>query len=78
MAQLNLLERAKEIAFKLNGNKREVIEVWFRGAKVWPKSELEYELKVDKSTVTLNQSNNWLDKIHVFAPEDTSWEFGND
>lgn len=35
MAQLNLLERATNILFRLNNKTRIVIDIWFRGQKIW-------------------------------------------
>ena len=36
MAQLNLLERATEAVVMLNGNRRQVLDMWLNGKKVWP------------------------------------------
>ena len=39
MAQLNLLERATEAVVMLNGNRRQVLDMWLNGKKVWPIDE---------------------------------------
>lgn len=72
MAQLNLLERATEAVVMLNGNCRQVIDMWLNGKKVWPMG-----LTVDKTFVTLNKDNNYHDTITVFAKDTAEWEFGN-
>lgn len=72
MAQLNLLERATEAVVMLNGNRRQVLDMWFNGKKVWP-----IELAVDKTLVILNKDNNYHDTITVFASDTAEWEFGN-
>lgn len=72
MAQLNLLERATEAVVMLNGNRRQVLDMWLNGKKVWP-----IELAVDKILVTLNKDNNYHDTITVFANDTAEWEFGN-
>lgn len=71
MAQLNLLERATEAVVMLNGNRRQVLDVWLNGKKVWP------ILAVDKTLVILNKDNNYHDTITVFASDTVEWEFGN-
>lgn len=71
MAQLNLLERATEAVVMLNGNRRQVLDMWLNGKKVWP------ILSVDKILVTLNKDNNYHDTITVFASGTVEWEFGN-
>lgn len=78
MAQLNLLERATDVSVILNNKKRDVMDIWFRGIKVWPKSESDPELSVDKNEVILNKSNNWSDVLKVFASNNQTWEFGID
>ena len=77
MAQLNLLERATEAVVILNGNRRQVLDMWLNGKKVWPIDEPVVELAVDKTLVILKDDNNYHDTIAVFANEDTKWEFGN-
>lgn len=77
MAQLNLLERATEAVVILNGNRRQVLDMWLNGKKVWPINEPVVELAVDKTLVILNDDNNYQDTIAVLANEDTKWEFGN-
>lgn len=72
MAQLNLLERATEAVVMLNGNRRQVLDMWLNGKKVWP-----IELAVDKTLVILNKDNNYHDTITVFASDTAEWEFGN-
>ena len=54
MAQLNLLERATEAVVMLNGNRRQVLDMWLNGKKVWPIDEPVVELAVDKTLVILN------------------------
>lgn len=71
MAQLNLLERATEAVVMLNGNRRQVLDMWLNGKKVWP------ILTVDKTLVILNKDNNYHDTITVFASDTAEWEFGN-
>lgn len=71
MAQLNLLERATEAVVMLNGNRRQVLDIWLNGKKVWP------ILTVDKTLVILNKDNNYHDTITVFASYTAEWEFGN-
>ena len=71
MAQLNLLERATEAVVMLNGNRRQVLDMWLNGKKVWP------ILTVDKTIVILNKDNNYHDTITVFASDTVEWEFGN-
>lgn len=71
MAQLNLLERATEAVVMLNGNRRQVLDMWLNGKKVWP------ILAVDKTLVILNKDNNYHDTITVFASDTAEWEFGN-
>lgn len=73
MAQLNLLERATEAVVMLNGNRRQILDMWLNGKKVWPINKLA----IDKTIVMLNNDNNYHDTITVFANEDTKWEFGN-
>lgn len=73
MAQLNLLERATEAVVMLNGNRRQVLDMWLNGKKVWP----IVELAVDKTLVILNKDNNYHDTITVFASDTAEWEFGN-
>lgn len=73
MAQLNLLERATEAVVMLNGNRRQVLDMWLNGKKVWP----IVELAVDKTLVILNKNNNYHDTITVFASDTAEWEFGN-
>lgn len=77
MAQLNLLERATEAVVMLNGNRRQVLDMWLNGKKVRPINEPVVELAVDKTLVILNDDNNYHDTITVFANEDIKWEFGN-
>lgn len=77
MAQLNLLERATEAAVMLNGNRRQVIDIWLNGKKVWPLDKPVVELSVDKTLVILDKNNNYHDTLGVFAPDDVIWEFGN-
>lgn len=72
MAQLNLLERATEAVVMLNGNRRQVLDMWLNGKKVWP-----IKLAVDKTLVILNKDNNYHDTIIVFASDTAEWEFGN-
>lgn len=72
MAQLNLLERATEAVVMLNGNRRQVLDMWLNGKKVWP-----IELTVDKTLVILNKDNNYHDTITVFASDTAEWEFDN-
>lgn len=71
MAQLNLLERATEAVVMLNGNRRQVLDMWLNGKKVWP------ILAVDKTLVILNKDNNYHETITVFTSDTTEWEFGN-
>lgn len=71
MAQLNLLERATEAVVMLNSNRRQVLDMWLNGKKVWP------ILAVDKTFVILNKDNNYHDTITVFASDTAEWEFGN-
>lgn len=73
MAQLNLLERATEAVVMLNGNRRQVLDMWLNGKKVWPIDKLA----VDKTLVILNKDNNYHDTIAVFASDTAEWEFGN-
>lgn len=73
MAQLNLLERATEAVVMLNGNRRQVLDMWLNGKKVWPIDKLT----VDKILVILNKDNNYHDTITVFASDTAEWEFGN-
>lgn len=73
MAQLNLLERATEAVVMLNGNCRQVLEMWLNGKKVWPINGLT----VDKTLVILNKDNNYHDTMTVFASDIAEWEFGN-
>lgn len=73
MAQLNLLERATEAVVMLNGNCREVLDMWLNGKKVWPINKLT----TDKTIVILNKDNNYHDTITVFASDTAKWEFGN-
>lgn len=73
MAQLNLLERATEAVVMLNGNRRQVLDMWLNGKKVWPINELA----VEKTLVILNKDNNYHDTITVFASDTAEWEFGN-
>lgn len=73
MAQLNLLERATEAVVMLNGNRRQVLDMWLNGKKVWPINELA----ADKTLVILNKDNNYHDTITVFASDTAEWEFGN-
>lgn len=77
MAQLNLLERATEAVVMLNSNRRQVLDMWLNGKKVWPIDESVVELAVDKTLVILNKDNNYHDTIIVFASDTTEWEFGN-
>ena len=77
MAQLNLLERATEAVVMLNGNRRQVLDMWLNGKKVWPIDEPVVELAVDKTLVILNKDNNYHDTITVFASDTAEWEFGN-
>lgn len=77
MAQLNLLERATEAVVMLNGNRRQVFDMWLNGKKVWPIDETVVELAVDKTLVILNKDNNYYDTITVFASDTAEWEFGN-
>lgn len=77
MAQLNLLERATEAVVMLNGNRRQVLDMWLNGKKVWPIDKPIIEFSVDKTLVILNDDNNYYDTITVFANEDIKWEFGN-
>lgn len=73
MAQLNLLERATEAVVMLNGNRRQVLDMWLNGKKVWPIDKLA----VDKTLVILNKDNNYHETITVFASDTAEWEFGN-
>lgn len=73
MAQLNLLERATEAVVMLNGNRRQVLDMWLNGKKVWPIDELV----VEKTLVILNKDNNYHETITVFANDTAEWEFGN-
>ena len=73
MAQLNLLERATEAVVMLNGNRRQVLDMWLNGKKVWPINEFS----VDKTLVILNKDNNYHDTITVFTSDTAEWEFGN-
>lgn len=73
MAQLNLLERATKAVVMLNGNRRQVLDMWLNGKKVWPIDELA----VDKTLVILNKDNNYHETITVFANDTAEWEFGN-
>lgn len=77
MAQLNLLERATEAVVMLNGNRRQVLDMWLNGKKVWPIDESVVELAVDKTLVILNKDDNYHDTITVFASDTVEWEFGN-
>lgn len=77
MAQLNLLERATEAVVMLNGNRRQVLDMWLNGKKVWPIDEPVVKLAVDKTLVILNKNNNYHDTITVFASDTAEWEFGN-
>lgn len=77
MAQLNLLERATEAAVMLNGNRRQVIDIWLNGKKVWPLDKPVVELSVDKTLVILDENNNYHNTLGVFAPDNATWEFGN-
>lgn len=77
MAQLNLLERATEAVVMLNSNRRQVLDMWLNGKKVWPIDESVVELAVDKTLVILNKDNNYYDTITVFASDTAEWEFGN-
>lgn len=72
MAQLNLLERATEAVVMLNGNRRQVLDMWLNGKKVW-----SIGLAVDKTLVILNKDTNYHDTITVFASDTAEWEFGN-
>lgn len=73
MAQLNLLERATKAVVMLNGNRRQVLDMWLNGKKVWPINELT----IDETLVILNKNNNYHDTITVFASDTAEWEFGN-
>lgn len=73
MAQLNLLERATEAVVMLNGNRRQVLDMWLNGKKVWPINKVA----VDKTLVILNKDNNYHDTITVFTSDTVEWEFGN-
>lgn len=73
MAQLNLLERATEAVVMLNGNRRQVLDMWLNGKKVWPINKLT----IDKTFVILNKDNNYHDTMTVFASDTAEWEFGN-
>lgn len=73
MAQLNLLERATEAVVMLNGNRRQVLDMWLNGKKVWPIDKLA----VDKTLVILNKDNNYHDTIAVFTSDTAEWEFDN-
>lgn len=77
MAQLNLLERATEAVVMLNGNRRQVLDMWLNGKKVWPIYEPVVELAVDKTLAILNKDNNYHETITVFANDTAEWEFGN-
>lgn len=77
MAQLNLLERATEVVVMLNGNRRQVLDMWLNGKKVWPIDNPVVELAVDKTFVTLNKDNNYHDTMTVFVNGTAEWEFGN-
>lgn len=77
MAQLNLLERATEAVVMLNGNRRQVLDMWLNGKKVWPIDKPIIEFSVNKTLVILNDDNNYHDTIAVFTNEDIKWEFGN-
>lgn len=77
MAQLNLLERATEAVVMLNGNRRQVLDMWLNGKKVWPIDKPIIEFSVDKTLVILNDDNNYHDTITVFVNGDIKWEFGN-
>lgn len=73
MAQLNLLERATEAVVMLNGNRRQALDMWLNGKKVWPINKLT----VDKTLVILNKDNNYQDTMTVFTSNTAEWEFGN-
>lgn len=77
MAQLNLLERATETVVMLNGNRRQVLDMWLNGKKVWPIDEPVAELVVNETLVILNKDNNYHDTIAVFISDAGEWEFGN-
>lgn len=77
MAQLNLLERATEVVVMLNSNRRQVLDMWLNGKKVWPIDESVVKLAVDKTLVILNKDTNYHDTIAVFASDTAEWEFGN-
>lgn len=77
MAQLNLLERATEAVVMLNGNCRQVLDMWLNCKKVWPIDKPIIEFSVDKTLVILNKDNNYHDTITVFASDTAEWEFGN-
>lgn len=77
MAQLNLLERATEAVVMLNSNRRQVLDMWLNGKKVWSINKLVVELAVDKTLVILNKDNNYHNIITVFASDTAEWEFGN-
>lgn len=75
MAQLNLLERATKAVVMLNGNRRQVLDMWLNGKQVWPIDNVK--LVVDKTLVILNKDNNYHDTITVFTSDTAEWEFGN-
>ena len=54
MAQLNLLERATEAVVMLNGNRRQVLDMWLNGKKVWPIDEPVVELAVNQQKKKTN------------------------
>lgn len=77
MAQLNLLERATQAVVMLNGNRRQVLDMWLNGKKVWPIDGSVVKLAIDKPLVILNKDNNYHDTIAVFTNDTAEWEFGN-
>lgn len=77
MAQLNLFERATEAVVMLNGNRRQVLDMWLNDKKVWSINEPVVELATDKTLVILNKDNNYHETITVFANDTAEWEFGN-
>lgn len=77
MAQLNLLERATGAVVMLNGNRRQVLDMWLNGKRVWPINKPVAELAIDKTLVILNKDNNYHDTTIVFTNDTAEWEFGN-
>lgn len=74
MAQLNLLERATEAAVILNSKKRNVMDMWLNGIKVWPLDRV-IEFYVDKNLVILGPHNSYHEVLRVFASKGATWSF---